>query len=95
MTNMKAMNDKALTFVTGGDKGDKDIEKNCGVKLYHVGETVEVYMSIFHIRTRRGTIIAESRVDCATEHSSSTYYKYKVEFSGGDVLWVTADDIQR
>ena len=90
MKTKKAIDDKALTFVAGGNTGDSDIENEMGYPMYSVGEDVEVFlMSFFHIHTKHAVII-DVRV---SEYDGS--YLYRVMYDSGAVQSVFADDIER
>ena len=92
---MKAVNDKALISVTGGNDGDKNREMTEDTALYKVGDTVEVFTSLWHIFTKRGTIVYADRVSADRKFTHGNYTKYLVKFDAGGSEWVTADDIER
>ena len=57
-TRISAVNDEMLRSVTGGNYGDEVYEYTNNVQLHYVGEIVEVYRNLFHITTKRATIIS-------------------------------------
>ena len=100
MTNtmMKIMNDEALTFVTGGDNGDARYEHDNGIQLYHVGESVEVYFSGYHITTVNATVIEVSTtrmIKSWNDWNEIEVPYYLVKYAGGKTEWVTANGIER
>ena len=95
MTNTMMMNDEALTFVAGGDNGDKDFEAQNKIQLYDIGDTVEVYSNFLHIFTNRGRIINTKRVTVQKLFGTQTYCEYLVKYEDSGLEWVTADDIER
>ena len=89
------INDEILAKVTGGDNNDLQWEKEHGTPLYSVGESVERYLSIFHITTKAGVILDRHPV---TTSSGRTYWYYlfhHTDFELFNDVWVTANDIER
>ena len=99
MNTIKAINDKALTKVTGGDYGDTlKYDFKHKRPLYKVGNIVEVYDNFFHTTTTRGKVVAvykELYKDTLFYEASDSAFKYKIEFLSGGETCVFADDIQR
>ena len=85
---MKAMNDEALTLVTGGDLLDSYHEYQAGTPMYKVGDIVEVYSTSFHCTTNRAKIIAvEQKTNLVGKIISYTgldtqtyYFEYTVQY---------------
>ena len=88
MNAIKMMEDKTLSFVTGGDNGDPNYEMHNEVVLYKEGEFVEVYKDPWHITTRRAKV---ESVQVALD-----FPVYLVRFDDNNCLdWVTSREIQR
>ena len=85
---MKAMNDEALTLVTGGDEGDLEYEIASGKALYKVGDHVEVYKTPMHWFLTWGGTITKVKV----EDKCPWYF---IELDNGMYGWYYSDDIQR
>ena len=96
--SMMAMDDEALEAVTGGDYGDSNYEYENGVRLYNIGDTVEVYFTPFHSSTTRATIeaITTTKIKIAWyDWRNIKVPFYQAVFDNGCYEWVTADDIER
>ena len=87
MNAIETMNDEALTFVAGGNNGDKELELKHDAPFYMVGDSVEVFVSSLHWHTRHATVIISEK--------RSYGYVYIVEFDDKNVCQVTADDLER
>ena len=87
MNAIKAMNDEALTFVAGGNNGDKELELKYDAPFYRVGDSVEVYVSSLHWHTIHAVVISSEK--------RSYGYFYIVEYDDKNVSQVTADDLER
>ncbi|MDO4467571.1 MAG: hypothetical protein Q4C49_11310 [Bacillota bacterium] len=84
---MKQLNEEMLVNVSGGDYGDHEIEKETGKPLYQIGEQVEMYITAFHIHTKRGTIIDIRKLPMSP-------YEYLIQIDD-ETYWAYAADIER
>ena len=95
---MKAVNDEMLTIVVGGNDGDSKYEHDNDLYLYNIGDIVEVYLTGYHITTRRAKIIdisTESKFTSWKDWSIINAPYYMVLYENNKYEWVFADSIER
>ena len=96
MMNTRMMNDEMLTKVAGGNYGDTCKEFDSGIQFYNVGDTVEVFNTLFHASTKRGVIEAVGEEYLHVRDFTGGYVpKYFVRYSRNSAEWVFANDIER
>jgi len=107
MVNKKQLNDEELDKVSAGDNGNTRLEwadEESGVyPLYNVGDYVEVYNSVMHVRTKRSRIDAiyiNRFSDCRLHRNQGSANKYYPVYhcfiiEDNEYRDVTSNDIER
>ena len=91
---MNIINEEELNAVTGGDNGDTKWETEHDTPLYHVGDTVYVYDTPFHIGSTEAKVVEANGLWSLDYQLKKREWRYIVQYKNGKKKEVTADRIK-